>query len=41
MAAHTCVVLTVRVQVRPTASQLTHQRLVLLLHLLRRAQEEP
>jgi hypothetical protein len=41
MAAHISAVLTPRVQVRPTASQLTYQRLVLLLHLLRRAQEEP
>jgi hypothetical protein len=41
MAAHICAVLTPRVQVRPTASQLPYQRLVLLLHLLRRAQETP
>jgi hypothetical protein len=34
-------VLTTPVQVRTTAAQLADQRLVLLLHLLRRAQEEP
>jgi hypothetical protein len=42
MAGHICfAMLTLRVQVRPTATQLADQRLVLLLHLLRRAQEEP